>query len=290
MAEIFEYRGVSDLVYAEVTCDDNSTATGHGYVTGPVKKLAGVATLSKAANSNSEVHYYDNLPAIVVEGLSADTVTISCSALPLDVKADILGQTYDAATGTLIEGERVTKTFAIGYKTQATDGSEYYCFRLKGTFQQSGDETHQTKSDGTDANGEEITFTGISTVHKFTKTGKPTMAVTVNTALDLIANKDQFFNSVQTPDTIVAKTQTPSVSVVPSRAEVTAGEDVTLQAIVVPAGTAVSWSSSATTYATVANGVVHGEAAGSATITASITVDGNTYTDTCAVTVNAIEA
>ena len=45
---------------------------------------------------------------------------------------------------------------------------QYYC--LKGTFQQSGDETHQTKSDGTDANGEEITFTGI-TVHKFTKTG-----------------------------------------------------------------------------------------------------------------------
>lgn len=290
MADIFEYRGVSDLVYAEVTCDDNSTATGHGYVTGSVKPLAGVATLSKAANSNSEVHYYDNLPAIVVEGLSADTVTISCSALPLDVKADIFGQTYDAATGTLIEGEPIIKYYAIGYKTQTTNGQEMYCWRYKGTFQQSGDETHNTKNDGTDANGEEITFTGISTVHKFTKTGKPAMASTVNTALDLIANKDQFFNSVQTPDTIVAKTQTPSVSVVPSRAEVTAGEDVTLQAIVVPAGTAVSWSSSATTYATVANGVVHGEAAGSATITASITVDGNTYTDTCAVTVNAIEA
>lgn len=290
MAEIFEYRGVSDLVYAEVTCDDNSTATGHGYVTGTVKPLAGVATLSKASNNNSEVHYYDNLPAIVVQGLSADTVTISCSALPLAVKADILGQTYDAATGTYIEAEGTTKTFAIGYKTQATDGSEYYCFRLKGTFQMSGDETHQTKNDGTDANGEEITFTGISTTHKFTKTGAPAMAVTVNTALDLIANKDQFFASVQTPDTIVAKVQTPSVSVVPSRAELTAGEDVALEAIVVPAGTAVSWSSSATTYATVANGVVHGEAAGSATITASITVDGNTYTDTCAVTVNAIEA
>lgn len=290
MAEIFEYRGVSDLVYAEVTCDDNSTATGHGYVTGTVKPLAGVATLSKASNNNSEVHYYDNLPAIVVQGLSADTVTISCSALPLAVKADILGQTYDAATGTYIEAEGTTKTFAIGYKTQATDGSEYYCFRLKGTFQMSGDETHQTKNDGTDANGEEITFTGISTTHKFTKTGAPAMAVTVNTALDLIANKDQFFASVQTPDTIVAKVQTPSVSVVPSRAEVTAGEDVALEAIVVPAGTAVSWSSSTTTYATVANGVVHGEAAGSATITASITVDGNTYTDTCAVTVNAIEA
>jgi uncharacterized protein YjdB len=116
------------------------------------------------------------------------------------------------------------------------------------------------------------------------------MAVTVNSTLDLIANANQFFDSVQTPDTIAAKVQTPSVSIVPSRAVISEGENVTLEVIVVPAGTAVSWSSSASTYATVSNGVVHGEAAGSATITASITVDGNTYTDTCAVTVEAIEA
>ena len=59
-----------------------------------------------------------------------------------------------------------------------------------------------------DANGQELTFTGISTTHKFTKTGKPAMAVTVNSTLDLAANLNQFFNSVQTPDTIVAKVQT----------------------------------------------------------------------------------
>ena len=205
MPDIYEYRGVSDLVYAEVTCDDNSSETDHGYVTGTVKSLAGVATLSKSANSSSEVHYYDNLPAVVVESLSADTVNITVSAIPLDVKADIFGQTYDSATGTYIEGEKVTKHYAIGYKTQTTNNQEMYCWRLKGTFQQNGDETHNTKNNGTDANGEEITYTGISTTHKFTKTGKPAMAVTVNTALDLIANKDQFFSSVQTPDSITAK-------------------------------------------------------------------------------------
>ena len=289
MADIFEYRGVSDLVYAEVLCDDNSSEQGHGYVTGPVKSLAGVAEISKAANESSETHYYDNLPAIVVQSLSSDTITINASAIPLDVLAELKGQVYDATTGTYIEAEPVTKLWAIGYKTQTTSGQEMYCFRLKGTIT-IGDETHVTKSDGTDANGQELTFTGLSTTHKFTKTGKPAMAVTVNASLDLVANLNQFFNSVQTPDTIVAKVETPSVSIVPSRAVIDEGENVTLQAIVVPAGTAVSWSSSASTYATVANGVVHGEAAGSATITASITVDGNTYTDTCAVTVNAIEA
>ena len=77
MAEIFEYRGVSDLVYAEVTCDDNSTATGHGYVTGPVKKLAGVATLSKAANSNSGVTTLPNRPTTPMDA-SALAGTLIC--------------------------------------------------------------------------------------------------------------------------------------------------------------------------------------------------------------------
>lgn len=284
MADIFEYRGVSDLVYAEVTKDDST-----GFQTGTVKSLAGVAEISKASNESSETHWYDNLPAIVVQSQSSDTITINASGLDLETLADLKGQVYDATTGTYIEGEGTTKYFAIGYKTQNTNGDEMYVWRLKGTITV-GDETHSTKNDGTDANGQELTFTGISTIHKFTKTGKPAMAVTVNSTLDLIANAAQFFNAVQTPDTITAKTSIPSVTVVPSRTEVTAGDDVTLETIVVPAGTAVSWSSSNTTYATVSNGVVHGESAGTATITATITVGGQTYTDTCAVTVNAIEA
>lgn len=287
MAEIFEYRGVSDLVYAEVTKDDST-----GFATGTVKPLAGVATITKASNSSSETHYYDNLPAIIVSTTSSDTITISASAIPLEVKAELTGQTYDSDTGMLIEAEHETKMFAIGYRTQSTvTGKEYFCWRLKGSFQL-GDEVHNTKDDGTDANGEELTYTGISTVYKFQKTGKPAMAVTVNTGLDLIANKAGFFNSVQTPDTITAKTVVPSVSVVPSRAEVDAGSKIQLAAVVVPASATVSWTSSATSYATVDQdtGEVTGVAAGASTITASITVDGTSYTDTCAITVNAVTA
>ncbi len=204
MAEIYEYRGVSDLVYAEVTTDDNSSETGHGFVTGTVKPLAGVAEISKTSNGSSEAHYYDNVPAVVIQSTGSDEITISTSAIPLDVLADITGQTYDSATGTFIEGERTQKYFAIGYKTQATNGDEYYVWRLKGSFAVP-DQTNTTKDDGTDANGQELTFTGISTTHKFTKGDAPAMAVTVNTGLDLIAAKDQFFASVQTPDTITAK-------------------------------------------------------------------------------------
>lgn len=204
MAQIFEYRGVSDLVYAEVTNDDNSSEQGKGYVTGTVKPLAGVAEISKATDSTNEPHYYDNIPAVVISSTGSDEVTINASAIPLDVLAEITGQYYDSATGMMVEKERQSKYFAIGYKTKTTDGVEIYVWRLKGSFN-IPDQTSATEDDGTDANGQELTFTGISTTHKFTKTSSPAKSVVVNTGLDLIADKANFFATVQTPDTITPK-------------------------------------------------------------------------------------
>ena len=54
----------------------------------------------------------------------------------------------------------------------------------------------------------------------------------------------------------------------------------------VPSGAEITWSSSAEGKATVdENGLVTGVSAGTANITASITVDNVTYTDVCVVTV-----
>lgn len=283
--KIVEYRGVEGLVYAPVTNDDNET----GYETGTVKPLAGVAEISKSTESSNEAHYYDNLPAVVVSSTGSDEITISASAIPLDVLADITGQSYDDATGTFTEQERTPGYFAIGYQTKDTDGNIYYVWRLKGTFN-IPDQTNSTENDGTDANGQEITYTGISTTHKFTKTGKPAKAITVNTGLGL-ANVENFFNSVQTPDSVQAKTVTPSVAVTPKTASVQVENTVSLSASTYPADAEVTWSSSSETNATVSSaGVVTGVAEGSATITATITVGGQTYTDTCAVTVTAATA
>lgn len=79
---------------------------------------------------------------------------------------------------------------------------------------------------------------------------------------------------------------TPSVTLDKSTLALTVGDDPeTLVATVVPSGTAVTWTSSDDEVATVSNGAVTAVAAGTATITAKITVDGTDYTDTCAVTV-----
>lgn len=198
MAKYTEYRGVTGLVYAKVTKD-----TEEAYETGEVKSLAGVAEITKTTEVSNETHYYDNIPAINVSSTGADEITLTVSAIPLDVLADITGQIYDETTGALIEGERSNDYFAIGYVTENTDNESMYVWRLKGSFA-IPDSTHVTKDDGTDANGQELVFTGIQTTHKFTKTGKGATGVVVNASLGL-ADVSTFFDTVTTPDTLKSK-------------------------------------------------------------------------------------
>lgn len=197
LGTITEYRGVEGLVAAEVLTDDNEESGG--YETGPVFSIAGVAEISKSTDSSSEVHYYDNMPAISISSVGSDEITCSVSAIDLEVLAKITGQTYDEELGALIEGDGDNKYFALGYKTQKTNGDEIYVWRYKGTFS-IPESTHNTKDDGTDANGQEITYTGISTTHKFAKNkNKGAKSINVDIAKGL-ANTDTFFDEVTTPD------------------------------------------------------------------------------------------
>lgn len=201
MNEILEYRGVEGLVAAEVLTDNNEVE--EGYTTGEVFSIAGVAEISRTTEASNEPHYYDNMPAIVVSSVASDEVTISASAIPLDVFAKITGQKYDETKGAMIEGPRELKYFALGYKTKKTNGDEVYVWRYKGTFN-IPDQTNATENDGTDANGQELVYTGIQTTHKFTATGKGAKAMNVDVALDK-ADVSAFFEKVTTPDTLKAK-------------------------------------------------------------------------------------
>lgn len=80
---------------------------------------------------------------------------------------------------------------------------------------------------------------------------------------------------------------TPSITTKPSSTTVAVGGTRKIAATTVPADATITWASSNTSKATVSDGTVTGVATGSANITASITVDGTTYTDTTAVTVTA---
>lgn len=225
----FEYRGVSNAVYAEVTKDDSTEITF-----GTVKDFTGVSEIGKTTDISNETHYYDNLPAIIIDSVGSDEISINASGIPFDVLAEVTGQYYDATNGLLVEQEGVQKYFAFGYITDKTDGTKVLVWRLKGKFSIPG-VTSATKDDGTDANGQELTFTGISTTHKFTATNKPAKAVNVDTSVNQAMSESAFFAAVQTPDTIVSAattTYTLSFSVGSGTAigdmEYQAGTEVTL--------------------------------------------------------------
>lgn len=194
-----EYRGIRGLVGALVKTD-----TAEGITFDTPFPIAGTSELSKETESSSEAHYYDNIPAIVIDSVGSDTVTVSGSALELDVLAKITGQTYDEATGALIESGAVAPYMAIGYITEDTDGNEIYVWRYKGKFARPGS-THATKNSGTDANGQELTFTGVSTTAKFQSNGgKPAMAIAAD-AKKCGKTESEFFATVLTPDEIITQ-------------------------------------------------------------------------------------
>lgn len=196
-----EFRGVRNLVFAEVLTDNES-----GYTTGEVKLLAPVAEISKSVESSREAHYYDNKAAIIINTEGADTVTFTVAVPDDDVYALLTGRTYDSTSKRFIESERVDKYFAVGYILgEVGEGEdERYVWRYKGQFS-IPEETSATKNDGTDANNLSLEFSGIYTQHEFTN-GKGTGIAGAAKAMFIresseVCTATQFFATVATPDT-----------------------------------------------------------------------------------------
>lgn len=292
MAEqVFEFRGVDSLYVAEILKDDASA-----YTTETPVYLSPVAEVGKNTESASEAHYYDNKALIVVNSESADTISITMAPPILAKLAKIIGKSFDASTGMMVDSERQNKYFALMYRTKGTDGAYRYVSRLKGTFS-IPEEIANTEDDGTDTNNTTIEYTGIYTEHEFTKgvydgtEWHPGSAkgIVVDTRYNL-ADVSNFFTQTQTPDTIhTANVPATGVGVAPSSLTLEEGETATLVATVTPntaTNKAVAWSSSAEGVVTVSDeGVVTAVAAGTATITA--TTESGSFTDTCSVTVTA---
>lgn len=158
---VFEFRGVEDLFYAEIT-EDSETQ----FSTGTPKRLSYTATISKEVESSSETHYYDNKGMIVINAKGAETFTLTVAPPKLEVLADITGQAFDPDSGMLMEGDITPKYFAIGYKTKGTDGYWRYCWKYKGQFSIPSEEVN-TESDSIDTTNTELTFTAVSTIFKF---------------------------------------------------------------------------------------------------------------------------
>lgn len=160
-----EYRGIRGLVIAEITSDGTAA-----YNAGNWQELTGVQAVAKATNESSEAHYYDNQAAIVIDSEGNDEYTLTVSVLDKKTKALIEGTYYSEINGVLVSTPKVKKYFALGFIGEDTDGNEEFNIVYKGKFS-GGNETYNTKNDGTDATGVEYTFTAIHTSFKDTLDG-----------------------------------------------------------------------------------------------------------------------
>ena len=200
MKEIYEeYQGFSDLYIAEITKDDLE-----GYTTGAPEVLAPAGEITKSTATDSAVKYYDNQPYFTSNSEGSDEIQLIVPILPISKLAKITGKTIDAETGTLLDdGEAKTKYFALLYKLMFQDGTYRWVCRSKGSFAV-GDESSKSKDDSTDTNNQTLTFTGIATVHKFDKTGKPSKAIIADDH-DELCDTSTWYTEVPTPDNIKAK-------------------------------------------------------------------------------------
>lgn len=188
-----EYRGCENLVYAEVLTD-----TAEGMTFGTVKQLAGLAQVAVTIEQASETKYYDNIAAFTINGAGAETRTFTIDHLDLATLGEITGQYVDT-NGALITGSdsKEQKYFAVGYMTEITNGTKVYKWALKGTFA-IPEETSATKNAGTDSNGQELVYTGVTSIHAFTNGGRAASVNLEGTG----RNMSEWFDEVQTPDTL----------------------------------------------------------------------------------------
>ena len=116
--------------------------------------------------------------------------------------------------------------------------------------------------------------------------GQVSLEITGHVSIDAQSEVPMVFYSIDPVEPVII----PDINL--NRSNITVEEEATetLNATTSPVGQTVTWTTSDDQVATVENGVVTGVGAGTATITASMTYDGTTYTDTCNVTVTAAEA
>lgn len=257
--------------------------------------ITGVTESPSGADSNPQ--YADNIKYLNLISNEEFGATLTAFMYP-DAFAECDGSA-EPVTGVRI-GQQTRKPFGLSYKSilgNDTEGVDYgYKLHLiYGALASPSEKAYNTVNDSPEANefSWELTTTPVSVLGY-----KPTASITIDSTRvdsgaldaleDILYGTENADARLPLPDEvfeIMGGEAVVDVTLNRANANVTVGKSITLKATTNPAGETVTWTSGTPANATVANGVVTGVAEGSSVITASVTKNGNTYSDTCKVTV-----
>ncbi|WP_291568543.1 major tail protein [Clostridium sp. UBA2485] len=117
---------VKNMVYAILTKDDTQTVEY-----GPVKPFAKAMQIQVTPSVSSGTLYGDGIKQEVIGKLTGLTVVADINKLPIDVRTEILGITYENGVATDKAGDEA-KEIALGYLVEQTGDTDEYIWLLKG--------------------------------------------------------------------------------------------------------------------------------------------------------------
>lgn len=259
--------------------------------------LTSVSETPSGADANNI--YADDIKYLSLRAAEEFGATVEAYTYPEEFA--VCDGSASVADGVTI-GQQTRKPFGLCYRTvlgNDVDANDhgYKLHLIYGATASPSERQYQTVNDSPEA----ITFSWEMTTTPVAVSGfKPTACLTIDsTKADAIKLKDLediLYGSsdaearLPLPEEVISimgGESTVEISLNRANLKLNVGQTFTLRAITVPAGQTVTFSSDADSYATVgeSDGKITAVAAGTAIITASMTVDGTTYTDKCTVTV-----
>lgn len=258
----------------------------------------GLSSVSESpSGADANPIYADDIKYLELRGNEEFGATIEAYTYPDEFA--VCDGSAEVASGVMI-GQQTRKRFGFSYRTilgndTETDSYGYKLHLIYNAMASPSERQYQTVNDSPEA----ITFSWELTTTPVPVDGyKSTSSLVIDStkadAAKLEELEDILYGTAEADPRLPLPSEVidlmggaVSYDIHLNRDNITVkvGKTVALKATTVPAGETVTWASSATTKATVANGIVSGVDAGESVITASFTKDGKTYSDTCNVTV-----
>lgn len=265
-------RTITDLGYAPITAIDDDGKPTYGEVVWLPHHRAGGRSYDAQPAGTSGGIWADGREVYAYEDNQGYNDTVTTVGVTDDVEEDWYGHTVnvDGSIEEYADGKEYPH-FALVIIEDTTDGigktTIFYNSHINQRSAQSG-----ATSEGSGLNPQ---FPQHNIAHR--------------PRLDCMCVKMEIPAKTKITTIPEPSAATPHISIAESTASVAAGATTALTIdSIYPANATVTWTSGTQAKATVSSdGVVSGVAAGTSVITASITVDGRSYTDTCTVTVTA---